>query len=441
MPIEKLATNGADKPEIKHLLREPRSIEETGLNPAFLYDLALKTVYFGGELSGQAIANGLRLPYANLVDQVLAFLIKEEFVAITGAAGFGERAYNHVVTQKGSAKAQEVLARSQYVGPAPVSLATYTLVAQAQTIGEIVVKRAELRRAFSHLVISDAMLRRVGPAVNSARSIFLYGPPGNGKTTIAETIATLLRGGVYIPYAVEVDGQAIQVFDHLNHAPAPNEMSTSDGSFGAVGNRLDARWTLCRRPFIVTGGELTLEALDLIFDPVSKNYQAPYQMKANGGMFLIDDFGRQQVSPRDLLNRWIVPLEKRVDFLTLQTGKKIEVPFDVLITFSTNLNPTDLVDDAFLRRIRHKILVPNPTWDEFREIFQRVVAQRGLVFDEDGFKYLVLEHYIKAKREPKTVHPRDLIDQIIDLAKYSDVEPRLTKELIDGAVEAYFVKL
>jgi predicted ATPase with chaperone activity len=432
--------NESNTMDLAALLREPRSIAETGLNPAFLNDLALKTIYYRGEMNGQEIASSLRLPYANIVDQVLAFLLKEELVSITGSSGFGERAYNHVITHKGSIKAQEALARSQYVGPAPISLETYTRAAYAQALGEIVVRQSEIRQAFAHLVVSDAMLRRIGPAINSSRSIFLYGPSGNGKTTIAETIGSLLKGAVYIPYAAEVDGQVIQIFDSLNHTPVPAEADPKESPVPSD-KRRDARWILCRRPFIVVGGELTLESLDLIFDPVSKLYQAPYQMKANGGMFLIDDFGRQSVSPRALLNRWIVPLEKRVDFLTLQTGKKIEVPFDILITFSTNLNPTDLVDDAFLRRIRHKIPVLNPTWDEFREIFQRVAAQRKIEYDEEVFKYLVLEHYVRPKREPKSVHPRDLIDQVIDLARYMEIEPRLTKELVDAAADSYFVKL
>ena len=419
-----------DSTTIADLLHEPQSLSDTGLNPTFIADLALKTIYYSGEMTGIAVANFIKLPFTNIVERVLNNLIKEEFVSIVGSSGLGERGYNYVITQKGSARAQEIIERSQYYGPAPVSLETYNRIVKYQTIGDVHFSKAQVREAFNHLVVSDAMLRRIGPAANSARSMFLYGPPGNGKTVIAEAIATLFKGKMYVPYAIEVDGQTIRIFDSLNHEPVADTTP-----------KLDARWVACRRPFIVTGGELTLESLDLIMDPVSKVYQAPHQIKANGGMFLIDDFGRQLVQPRDLLNRWIVPLEKRIDFLTLHTGKKIEIVFDVLIAFSTNLNPVDLVDDAFLRRIRHKIPVPNPSWDEFKEIFERMAAMRQIPYDEEMFKYLVLEHYIRAKREPKAVQPRDLLDQIIDLAKYAETEPRMTKELLDAAVEAYFVKL
>jgi predicted ATPase with chaperone activity len=274
----------------------------------------------------------------------------------------------------------------------------------------------------------------VGPAVNSGRSIFLFGNPGNGKTSIAEAIGSMLmEGDIYIPYAVEVEGQIIKVFDNVNHILAEKQPQDQRG--------LDPRWVLIRRPFIVVGGELTLEGLDLVYDINNKYYEAPFQMKANGGIFLIDDFGRQQVRPRDLLNRWIVPLEKRIDFLTLHTGRKIEIPFEVLIVFSTNLAPKDLVDEAFLRRIRHKIEVDDPSWDGYREIFKRVCESKDIDWNDRALAYLIQEHYIKANRSPRACHPRDLLDQIIDIANYLNLPPTLSKELVDRAANSYFVEL
>lgn len=416
----------------------PQTLADTGLPMSFIQDLALKIIYFAGEIQAHAVAEEMRLPHTNLVENALAFLVKEEFCQITGATGYSERAYKYTVTGKGANKAQELIARNQYAGPAPVPLALYNDVMRRQSIGSISVSRDTIRNAFSDIVISDAMLRRVGPAVNSARSIFIYGPPGNGKTTIAEHMARLLGGNIYIPHAVYADGQIIRVFDQIAHR-AIHE----NGRNGVTGElaRRDTRWVLCQRPFIVVGGELTLESLDLIYDPISKTYEAPFQMKANGGMFLVDDFGRQAMKPQVLLNRWIVPLEKRYDYLALQTGKQIEIPFDILIVFSTNLDPRDLTDEAFLRRIRYKINVPNPSWEEFRTIFQRNCTQRGIPYDEEMFKYLVLEHFVKVKREPKSVHPRDLLDQLIDIARYLQKEPRLETELLDAAVDGYFVKM
>lgn len=426
--------------ELDKYLREPQTIAETGLSFGFLTELALKNIYFASELTGQGVVEHLKLPFAHVVEDLVAFLVKDDLLTIVGSTGLDERGYKYVMTPKGSAKVQEILVRSQYAGPAPVPLAAYIAVIHTQSIGEISVESTQLHEIFSHLVISDKVLSRVGPAVNSARSIFLYGPTGNGKTTIAEGISQLLGGTVLIPYAVESDSQVIKVYDEVNHRAAPATATAALATaIGAPPS--DQRWVLCQRPFIITGGELTLPSLDLIFDPISKIYEAPFQMKANGGMLLIDDFGRQQVSPRDLLNRWIVPLEKRVDYLTLETGKKIEIPFDVLIVFSTNLAPSSLADDAFLRRIRHKILIPNPTWDEFREVFQRLCPKRRVPYSEEGLEYLVQEHYLKAKREPKMVHPRDLLDQIVDVARYLKIPPTMSRELLDQAVEAYFVKL
>jgi hypothetical protein len=424
---------------VTDLLFVPRSVEDTGMSSGFLSDLALKTIYSSRELSGQAIAERLNLPFSGVVEEVLAFLKREQLVSITGSKGFDERAFRYSIASAGIERVREAMARSHYVGPTPVTLEAYQEAISRQTIGGVVVSQAEVEMALSHLVISHSMLMKIGPAVNSGRSIFLFGPSGNGKTVIARAMASMVGGDIYIPYAVEVDGYVIKVFDALNHEPV---LAGNDGNPAlAEAGRTDRRWIKIKRPVVVVGGELTLESLDLVYDDTSKYYEAPFQMKANGGMFLIDDFGRQQVRPRDLLNRWIVPLETRVDYLTLHTGKKIEIPFDQLIVFSTNIDPKALVDEAFLRRIRHKIKIGNPSEAEFHRIFQRVLAEKNIAFDQDGFIYLVREYYLKAKRELRCVHPRDIVDQIIDIAHYQGVRPALTKELIDQACSSYFAEI
>jgi predicted ATPase with chaperone activity len=427
---------------------EPTSIAESGLGMGFLTDLVLKVVYFYGNITGQQLSDVTKLPYLNVLDKVLEFLKLEEYVDIIGTqGGFSERSFQYVLGTKGRLKVNEVLDRSQYAGPAPVPLESYIAMVNRQAIGEMIVNSRVVRDGFNGLVISDRMLDKIGPAANSARSLFLYGPPGNGKTTIAEGIANMLGGLVLIPYTVEIDGQIIKVFDPLNHRPVPIPPTPEPepiGPFGAAPSgapaQPDQRWVVCKRPQVVVGGELILEQLELIFDPIAKIYEAPYQLKANGGLFLIDDFGRQKCRPQDLLNRWIVPLEKKFDYLALQTGKKLQVPFDVLIVFSTNLSPKDLVDDAFLRRIRHKLEVPNPSPDEFREIFKLVCKAKKIPYNDDGLRYLVQEHYLKVRRDLRACHPRDLCDQILDEAKYRGTQPAMSKELLDRACEAYFVK-
>jgi predicted ATPase with chaperone activity len=417
----------------------PKSIEETGLGLGFLADLAIKVMYFEGYISGYEIADTMKLPHSGVVDEVLEFLKREQFCEVKGAGGLGESGYQYVISAKGSEKAREVLDRGQYVGPAPVPLEAYTDALRRQPLQNVAIHQRVVRQALSHLVLNERIFSQLGPAVNSGRSVFLYGPPGNGKTVIAESVGMMIFGdNIYVPYAVEVDGQIIKVFDSINHRPVEENRGASSSK---KGNKMDRRWVKIHRPFIVTGGELTLEGLDLVYDSVSKDYEAPFQMRANGGMLLIDDFGRQLVRPRVLLNRWIVPLEKRVDFLTLHTGRKIEIPFDVLIAFATNLAPTDLVDEAFLRRIRHKIEIRDPSFGEYREIFQRVCAQKGVPYDEKALAYLLQEHYIKPQVPLRACHPRDIIDQLIDIARYQDRPPVLAKDLIDQACDAYFVEL
>jgi len=425
----------------QQVLLEPRTIEETGLSRHVLVDLTLKTIYDSGEISGQGVAQALRLPFTGVVETILEFLKREELVRILGSRGkFGERAFRYALSAKGSSRAQEALNRSEYVGPAPVTLEEYNLIVCRESSANIVVRPVDVQKALQDYVFAPSVYDKIGPAVNSGRSIFLYGPPGNGKTSIATSIVRMLGGSIHVPYAVAIGDQMIRVFDATTHFPVPQTRNAATAN--ELGQpRRDDRWITVRRPAVVVGGELTLENLDLIYDPASKTYEAPFQMKANGGLFLIDDFGRQQVMPRDLLNRWIMPLDARVDYLTLHTGVKIEVPFEELIVFSTNLNPTELVDQAFLRRIRHKIRVDDPSEREFHEIFRRACRSKDIVYDQKGFLYFFQEHLKKRNRALKAVYPRDILDQIIDIATYRGIRPTLTKKLIDQAADAYFVDL
>src|SRR6058998_3562687 len=398
-------------PEIP-LPPEPQNLEQTGLTLGFLSDLALKTLYLRGQMTMAEISSALGLPMQNITERVMDFLKTERLVEIRGGAGLSSANYQFVIIDRGSEKAQEALARSQYVGKAPVPLSMYIQAVQRQSIANLHVTQDDLVRAFAHMVIPRETLAQLGPAVNSGKSIFLFGPPGNGKTSIAEVLVSLMKGEIVVPYAVESDQQVIKVYDQVYHHVAMEP---------AVAERLryDHRWVISKRPIVMTGGELTLETLDLIYDETSKFYEAPFQMKANGGIFMVDDFGRQRVSPKDLLNRWIVPLEKRVDYLTLHTGKKIEIPFDMLIIFSTNLDPADLVDEAFLRRIRYKIGIEAPSVEQYDEIFKRICNRKGIDYKTEAMSQ-ILAHYRK---------------------KNLGRPAQLTPDLIEMACDSYFVSL
>jgi len=439
-PVSQTAppTTGFHPPQINNL-------EDTGLSPLWLQDHVLKVLYFRGYLTGFKIAEDITLPFAGVTDQLLTALKQDKLIEVKSSqGGLGEGAYTYGITGAGIQRAREALERSQYAGPAPVPFEVYNESIRRQKSSRMAVTSRTMRQILAQLVISENTFQLLGPALNSGTSIFLYGAPGNGKTSIARAFGNLvLSQSIYIPYALYLDGQVIKLYDAVSHSLASDSDTLNGSAAGPVrvSTRRDPRWVKIRRPFIVVGGELTMEGLDLVFDDTHKYYEAPFQVKANGGILLIDDFGRQLVRPRDLLNRWIVPLENRVDYLRLHTGRKVEIPFDVLLVFSTNLPPKDLVDEAFLRRLRHKIEIGDPNYEEYREIFRRVSADKKIEYNDQALAYLLQEWYIKRNRKLRASHPRDLCDQILDISAYTSNPPVMSREMIDRAAQAYFVDL
>ncbi len=412
---------------------EVRTIKDTGLTLDFLSDLALRIIYYAGNITAGEVARRMGLPFGNVVERVLENLKRQLLVEVTGGASILATSYAYTLTEKGYAKAAELVARTTYAGTAPVPMDRYFEAVKTQSILGLRVGREEVGRAFSHLVLPRHILDMLGPAINSGRSVFLFGESGNGKTSIAETVARIFFGGyIWVPYAVEFDGEIIKVYDPAYHFAVDPE------AFGLQAT--DGRWLLCRRPAVVVGGELTMAQLDLVYSEATRYYEAPVQVRANGGILIIDDFGRQQISPRDLLNRWIVPLERREDFLSLRSGQRLRVPFDPLVIFSTNMEPTSLVDEAFLRRIRYKIYVPDPTPEAYAEILRRVCAAQGISFDPQAVGF-IFAYYRAHGISPRACHPRDIVEHLVDIADYAGVPPALDPDLLKLALESYFVPL
>jgi len=421
--------------DLSTVLREdppvPTSLEDIGLSLNFVSDLVMKHLLGMGEFTTRDVADRIKLPIS-IVEKALDNLRHDHFIDAKGASSLINMSVRYAITDPGKRHAVELLGVSRYVGPAPVPLEAYRHMAEVQTVKNIMVGVDDVKNVFSHLIVSDKMLKRIGPAVSSGRAIFLYGPPGNGKTTIAETIAKVLPDTIYIPHAILVGDDIITMYDPVSHEAVklPEDHVP-----------IDPRWVPIKRPVIMTGGELTLKMLDLEFNPIAKFYEAPLQMKANNGLFIVDDFGRQKVDPQHLLNRWIVPLERRTDFLSLQNGMKFEIPFDQLIVFSTNIEPKKLVDEAFLRRIRYKILIDHPSESEYEQIFRKVCSANRIEFRQEIFDFLLDNFYRRLDVKLNACHPRDLIDHIIDEAHYNAHAPELTKEALTSAWENYFVPL
>jgi MoxR-like ATPase len=413
----------------------PPTLAASGLSRDLLNALILRVLYGATELTGAELARRLGLSFT-VIEPCLVYLKDQRQAEVLGGSMIGGPTLRYRLTEAGRSQAVASLDRTLYVGPAPVPLAQYRdYMARAKQAMSPRVSGEQVRAAFFDLVLGDRVLDQIGQAINAGHSMFLYGPPGNGKSLMAQTVRRLLHGTLAIPHAIEVKDQIIRFFDPSIHEPIDAQPEPIDDST----IRNDQRWVQCRRPMVTVGGELTLSSLGLAFNARSGVYTAPVQALANGGVLVIDDFGRQQSSPRDLLNWWMAPLESRVEYLSLASGEKFEMPFDPFIIFSTNIRPSDLVDEAFLRRIYYKIYVESPTADEFARIFARNCEHRGVRYQPALVEHLFATCYRPRNLELRACHPRDLINQALSLADYLGLERQLSTDLLSRACASYFL--
>ena len=408
---------------------DPHSVHELGLSEPFLESLAAKLLLSSGGASGRTVASELCLPF-KIVEATLERLRSRRLVTHAGSSSFND--YVYALSDEGRKRAQTFHRECSYVGPAPVPLNDYIISVEAQAIGDEPIRRAELADAFQDISIAGDTLDLIGPAVNSGSGMFLYGAPGNGKSTLANRVTSCFGQEIWLPHAI-IDGrQIITLFDPAYHhvTDQPNESAS-----------WDQRWVRVRRPTVVVGGELTLDNLEIRHDPISNVSEAPLQLKSNCGCLLIDDFGRQRISPEELLNRWIVPLENKHDFLTLPTGKKIQVPFEQLIIFSTNLEPSDLVDEAFLRRIPYRIELGDPDEQEFQCLFQIAAEKAGCYYDPDAVEHLLQCYYRPCNRQLRRCHARDLLLQVKNYCTYNDLPFEMRAEHFDCVAGGFFTEI